>query len=111
MHGNPRSEHDELRLAAEVFLRGPVPVGTRPGGRIEIGEAAVAQVASQLAACDAADVSDIRAALDWYRRLGTTASRQVLIDAVAAAVAVPRTAATRRGRWATDRQEMDPTSR
>lgn len=93
-----QSEDDDLRRAAEVFLRGPVPVGTRPGGRIEIGEAAVAHVASQLAACDAADVSDIRAALDWYRRLGTTASRQVLIDAVAAAVAVRDTATTGRSR-------------
>lgn len=88
MHGDPLSEERDLRRAAEVFLRGPVPIGTRVAGDVEIGSEAVTQVAAHLAACDPTAVSDIRAALDWHRRLGTTASRQVLIDVVGAAVAV-----------------------
>lgn len=87
MHGEPLPEEHELRLAAEVFLRGPVPVGTRTANSVQIGTEAVARVTAHLASCDRGALDDITAALAWHRRVGTSASRQTVIDTVAAAVA------------------------
>lgn len=88
MYGDPVSEESDLRSASVIFLRGPVPVGSRAATPVEIGTEAIARVAERLRACDQSAVAEIRTALHWHRRLGTTASRQVVIDAVTAAVAV-----------------------
>lgn len=88
MSGAPEAEDPDLRAAAGIFLRGPVPVGSRVGD-VEIGPEAIGRVAAHLARCSPDSVTDIRTALAWHRRVGTTASRQAVIDEVTAAVALP----------------------
>ena len=76
-----------LRAAAEIFLRGPVPAGFRGTGGAAVGCEAIERVAEHLRGCAAADVAAIVAAVDWHRRVGSTASREAVIEAVTLAVA------------------------